>query len=785
MAQLFEIFFVVFDASLQVFAQDCDLDVASFVRGDAGFSTHISDGFDGVHDAFELFCFYREAECVICLRPSGSCQGLAFVRQVLPEVFGDEWHEWVQQRQHAGQGVNQHILGHLAVGIVLAIETGLRGFDVPVAEIVPSEVINAVSSFAQFVFIQVCAYVVFGVSQAVQDPLVSQGELVFGGYEIFVVVIQVHEGELGRVPQLVGEVSISFYSFIIETHIVARGIAGHQSEAQGIGAVFLDDFQWIDAVAQRFGHLAALGVSDQAMDEYVFEWDFIHEFHGHEHHASDPEENDVVAGYQSGCRVPLLQGLGLIRPAHGREWPQSRGEPGIEHVRILVNVLAMAVRTFGEVRAGSAGFAAVVAVPYRDAVAPPELTGNTPIMDVGQPLHIGLGETFRYELGLAGDDSVHSRACQRFHLHEPLLGGHRFYDGLAARAMAHSMLGFFDLHQEAGSFEISDDGFSGFITIHAAVFAGFFIHRAIFIHDDDGRQVMSLAHFKVVRVMGRGDLHAAGAVCHVYIFIGNDRDLAAGARESDHLAHQIFVSFIFRIHCYRRIAGDGFRTGGSDLDVSALFAYDGIVEIPKMAYFILMLYFDVGKSSLAAGAPIGDAESLVNQSLFIEGNENFSDRARADVIHGETFTLPVAGGAQTADLQADAVAVFLLPLPYAIQEFLAAQVVLVQTFFGDFFFYLDLGSNAGVVFAWEPQHIEALHSLVTDQDILQGIVQCVAHVQLACDIRRREDDAVRFLFGIRFIMEYAMFFPEIVPSLFDRTGIIFAKVFHICHMFHS
>lgn len=109
-------------------------------------------------------------------------------------------------------------------------------------EIIPCEVVDAVCRFTEFILVKVRAYIVFGVSETVEDPLVCQRQLFLGRDEILVIVIRVHQSELGRIPKLVGEVSISFDTFIVETHIIARGVAGHQGEAERICAVLFDDF---------------------------------------------------------------------------------------------------------------------------------------------------------------------------------------------------------------------------------------------------------------------------------------------------------------------------------------------------------------------------------------------------------------------------------------------------------------------------------------------------------------------------------------------------------------
>ena len=348
------------------------------------------------------------------------------------------------------------------------------------------------------------------------------------------------------------------------------------------------------------------------------------------------------------------------------------------------------------------------------------------------------------------------------------------------------MLCFFDLDEKTGFLEISNDGFSRFVAIHADILSCLFIHRAIFVHDDDGLELMSLSDLKVIRIMRRCDLYAAGTISHVNVFIGNDRDLTAGAGKCDLLADEILVALIFRIHSDSSIARDGFRTGGRDLDVFSLFASDRVIEVPEMSDFIFMFDFDVGKCCLAARTPVRDAEALIDQAFFIEGNENLTNGTRTDIIHGETFTGPVAGRAEASDLQTDAVAEFFLPLPYTFQEFFTAEIIFIETFFSDLLFDLDLRCDAGMIFARQPQDIVALHSLVTDQNILQGIIERMPHVQLTGDIWRRQHNAVRFFFRICFIMEYTMIFPEVIPFLFDLTGIVFSQIFHVfCHIVHS
>ena len=237
-------------------------------------------------------------------------------------------------------------------------------------------------------------------------------------------------------------------------------------------------------------------------------------------------------------------------------------------------------------------------------------------MDVFKPLNVCLGEAFRNKLCFAGCNGFHGRAGKRVHLDEPLRGCHRFYDRLAAGAVSDSMLCFFNLYLKTGILQILNDGFSGFITVHAVVLAGLFVHRAVLVHDDDGLKIVAASHLKVVRVMRRSNLDAACAVCHIYIIISNDRNFTVCCRKFYLLAYKMGISFIIWIDSNGCIPRDCFRTCRCNLDIS-VFTDDRVIEIPKMSDFILMFYFDIRKGSLASRAPVCNSESLINQALFI------------------------------------------------------------------------------------------------------------------------------------------------------------------------
>ena len=144
----------------------------------------------------------------------------------------------------------------------------------------------------------------------------------------------VHLGEARGVPKLGREIAIALDARLRELDVAPLRRHRRQREAQGVGAVAVDQVQRVDDVALRLRHLRALLVADEGVDVDVAERHFVHEVQAHHHHPGDPEEDDVEAGDEHVGRIEALQLLRLLRPAERRERPERRGEPGVEHVLV-------------------------------------------------------------------------------------------------------------------------------------------------------------------------------------------------------------------------------------------------------------------------------------------------------------------------------------------------------------------------------------------------------------------------------------------------------------------
>ena len=74
------------------------------------------------------------------------------------------------------------------------------------------------------------------------------------------------------------------------------------------------------------------------------------------------------------------------------------------------------------------------------------------------------------------------------------------------------------------------------------------------IKDIDQWQLMTATHLVIVKIMGWGDLHAAGAKVTLDIIISDDRHFSASDWQGNGLADQMGVSLVFWIDRYGGIA---------------------------------------------------------------------------------------------------------------------------------------------------------------------------------------------------------------------------------------
>ena len=238
------------------------------------------------------------------------------------------------------------------------------------------------------------------------------------------------------------------------------------------------------------------------------------------------------------------------------------------------------------------------------------------------------------------------------------------------------------------------------------------------------------------------------------------------------------------------VAEHGFRAGGGDDQVVARLAQDlvavavdldvfvgravgqRIADRPHVAVFFLAGDLEVGDRGLQHRIPIDQALAAVDQALFVQAHEGLGDRGGGHRVHGEHAARPVAAGAEPAHLPLDGAAGLFLPGPDLLDEGVAAQRVAGFALALEHQVAADhhLGGDAGVVGAHLPQRAVTAHAVVADQRVLQGVLERVAHVQRAGDVRRRQQDGVGR--AVARGRERAAAFPLLVQAGFEGFRVV-------------
>ena len=196
--------------------------------------------------------------------------------------------------------------------------------------------------------------------------------------------------------------------------------------------------------------------------------------------------------------------------------------------------------------------------------------------------------------------------------------------------------------------------------------------------------------------------------------------------------------------------------------------------MPEIAVDLLLLDLEIGDGRQQLRIPVHKALVLVDQPFLVKRDEHFEHGLGQALVHGEALSAPVGRGAEPLQLVEDCAAGFGLPLPDFLDELLARQVAAMDLLLHQLALDHHLRGDTGMVHARLPQHVLAAHALEAHQYVLQRIVERVAHMQRAGDIRRRDDDGegLGTLLGTGAGTERVGLFPDFGDLWLDGFGVV-------------
>ena len=293
--------------------------------------------------------------------------------------------------------------------------------------------------------------------------------------------------------------------------------------------------------------------------------------------------------------------------------------------------------------------------------------------------------------------------------------------------------------------------------------------------------MIAQSSLEIVGIVRGRDLHRAGAELGIREqVIGDDRYLAIHQRQQDALAVQMLVALVGGIYRNRRVAQHGLGTRGRNHDVLVRTADHRITNLVELARRLFVHNFQIGHRGDAARTPVHDVLAAIDQPFFIQPDEGLAHGARHALVHGEVLARPIHRGAEPLHLLQDGAAVMLLPVPDALDERFTAHIAAVLALAGELALHHQLRRDSGVVGAGQPERGYAAHALPADDDVDLGVLQHVAHVEVAGDIRRRQRQGERRLACARrrsFDVKQLLFHPVLGPARLNRSRLIgFGKI---------
>jgi len=238
---------------------------------------------------------------------------------------------------------------------------------------------------------------------------------------------------------------------------------------------------------------------------------------------------------------------------------------------------------------------------------------------------------------------------------------------------------------------------------------------------------------------------------------------------------QMLVPLVFRIDGNCGITEHRFRACGGHHNVVRRVQQwiSDVIEL-SLAFFVFDLV--VCEHRLAPGTPVHHILTPVYQALLVEIDEHLSDRTRKALIEREPFPCPVHGRAERFYLLSDLLSVLFAPLPNDLEELLSSKPFTSQALRGQMFLDSVLCGYTGVIFPRKPKGVVTFHPLVANEDVVQGYVEGVSHVDTPRDVRGWNDYDEGFPDSNG--SEVTFLQPKLVPFSFDRFGSVTSTKVH-------
>ena len=386
-------------------------------------------------------------------------------------------------------------------------------------------------------------------------------------------------------------------------------------------------------------------------------------------------------------------------------------------------------------------------------MSPPQLTADTPVFDILHPVTISILILSRIELQLIIHYRWQSHIGKMLHFKEPLHRKFRFNSYIGTFRETYFIGISFHFFQQTCCSQIFFNLFANIEAVHTHIHTSSFTDSSIIVEDINARQIVFLTQHIVVHIVSRCYLQTSCTELNIYIVVFNNWNHTVHQRHNHLLTLQPLILRVVRIDTHCSITHNCFRTSSCNNCITSFcVTFYLITQIKQLAVFFLINYFFITQCSQGFRIPVYHTDPTINQALIIKVDKYLDYTFAAFFIHCESSTIPVARCPQFTQLLQNNTSVFFCPSPCVLQELLTSQISLFNTLLCQFIHDLCFCCNRSMVSTRYPTSIFPHHTGTTYQNILNGIVKHVSHVENSGHIWRWNNDGIRFT-SVRFRTE--------------------------------
>ena len=430
------------------------------------------------------------------------------------------------------------------------------------------------------------------------------------------------------IPYLITEVTSLFAKCIIEKDVVSGRSRKHHTHTYPVGTVLINQFQRIGRVTERLGHLTSQLVTNDTCEINVLERHLSFVFVSGHNHAGYPEEDDIRPCHQVACRIIIFDFFitRIVDTVEQRNRPQPGREPRIQTVFVLTEIFhcqSCVACLFLCFRQGFFGSGCHYVTAFRqevsrNTVSPPQLTADTPVLDVFHPVTVGILIFRRIEFQFIIHYRRQRHICKMLHFEEPLHRQFRFDHHVRAFRISYLICISLCLFQQTGSFEVFLNLLTNIETVHTDIHTGSFTQCTVVVENVNAGQIVLFTQHIVIHVMSRSHFKTTCTELNVYIIVFDNRNHTVYQRNDHFLSFQPRILRVIRIDTHSSIAHDCFRTGSCHYCITTFrITLHFVTKIIQFAMFFLVDNFFVRKGSQCFRVPVYHADTAINQSFII------------------------------------------------------------------------------------------------------------------------------------------------------------------------